>query len=484
MLTTLDIILIVIYILATVAVGIACRGKQEDVNDYFTSGGGMTGAFGVLLVGLSLAATLFSGISFLAIPSLAYSEGTKVYFNIIALPLAWPILRYFFLPRYLDKGYTQPYEVLEKSFGLSVRLAAAFMFVLLRIGWMSTLIYAPTLALIGACGLGDEWFWPLALIIGGTCTIYTALGGIRGVIITDAIQFVVIFGGIVFAVVFAVINLPGNTTELTHTLREEHLLTMPSLAWDWKDTLTIWSILLGLSVASLGNYVGDQMALQRYLSTGTVKGSIRSFSISVIGAVVILAMLITLGIAISLWYDYHPEVILPERRDMIFPFFIASVLPNGISGLMLAAILAATMSSMTSGVNALAGTITFDFRERFVKIRSKETELKFARWTSVAVGIIATVISGFVGLLGSIFDITQIITGAFLGPLIACLMYAVYKVSIRPAFVLAGIGGGVVTGWWIALGTDISRLWVAPASLLVCVACCQLGAFLGDRKST
>ena len=159
----LDLIVIVGYVALSLGVGIACRGKQEDANDYFTAGGQMRGGLQTVLVGLSIAATLFSGVSFLAYPSVIYSGGTVLLVGLLTFPLAWVTLRYWFLPRYLAVGARKPYDIIEERFGGTVRTTAASLFLMLRVGWMAALIYAPTIAIMGAWQLDADWFYQFQL---------------------------------------------------------------------------------------------------------------------------------------------------------------------------------------------------------------------------------------------------------------------------------------------------------------------------------
>jgi len=475
LLTPIDFVIIVVYLIVMIVIGIACRGRQQDANDFFTSGGTMSGTFGTILVGLSLAATLFSGISFFAYPSLAYTDGAKVLCFALGSILIWPFIRYYFLPRYLGQGFTQPYEVIERQYGVVVRLVCASLFVSLRIGWMAALIYAPTIALIGATGLRHEWFWPIAAIIGVSCSIYTAFGGIRGVIVTDAIQFVLIIGGILFMLIYALIHLLAADVDLLKILNNTGHLSAPSMSLDWQDTLSLWALIVAVPLAKLGNYIGDQMALQRYLATGEVRACIRSFTVNIIGVVLVITLLTFTGLILVVWYQTFPTPDLPEKADLIFPYFIATVLPSGVSGMLLAAILAATMSSMTSGINALAATITLDFRRHLRRADTASEELKFARRISLGIGLIATLCSGLMSSLGSIFDITQTIVGTFLGPLLACMLLSVARVSIHSRVMVVAIIVGSIAGWGVALLTDAGRLWISPTAFFSCLLLAAAG---------
>lgn len=485
MLYALDWIIIGFYLLATIAVGILCRGKQDDANDYFTAGGRLSGPVGQVLVGLSIAATLFSGISLLAYPSIVYQHGLTILWGLLTFPVAWVILKFWFLPRYFKANPGgRPYDFIEDRFGQGVRRTCATLYIMLRIGWMAALIYAPTLAIIGAGGLDEKWFWPLILTLGLSSTLYTVFGGIRGVIVTDAIQFIVIAGGIGITIAYVLFNLPdteqGPVALLSDTGRLEWL--NPSL--DPTTALTVWAVIIGVGIANLGSYLADQMSLQRYLASGNVRSAARAFSINVVSVFIVIIMLAMLGLSLALWYTTQPDGSLPEAADQIFPYFVATQLPAGAAGLLLAAIIAATMSSITSGINALAGSLTRDFLPPSVT-QSPKSQLRVARLTSLVIGVAATVAAGYVNKLGDIFSISQSLLGVFLGPLLCVAVLALIKrPRVNSVSLSIGLVAGCVAGWAIALSGyytpyAIYSLWVAPTAFVV-----TLAATIGLSKLT
>jgi SSS family transporter len=464
-----DLLIILVYLTGTVYLGIKCRGKQDTIDDYFTAGGGLRGPLATVLVGLSIAATLFSGISFLAYPSVAYSNGLGVILILIDLPIFWIIVRFWFLPRYLATKTTHPYDVIEKRFGYGVRTTASVMFVLLRIGWMATLIYAPTLIILAAAGLGQSWFWPVVLAIGLSCTAYTTLGGIRGVIVTDAIQFIIIAAGIAFVIGYIFFNIPVTLSRVFTDLASEGYLQLLDFSFNPLETFTVWTILIGILLANLSSYIADQMSLQRYLSLDSVQSASRSFAVNLTGAGIVLVLLVFVGLMLNSWYRYVADAALPETADKILPHFVATQLPSGLAGLLLAAILAATMSSMTSGINALAGSLTIDFhaRSKTGRTRSSKELLPFARYSSLAIGLIATLCAGFVGSLGSIFEIAQALLGVFLGPLLSVMFFAVTRIQVRPTALVAGMLAGCLAGWIIVFSPAISSVWTAAGAFFI-----------------
>jgi SSS family transporter len=463
--TTLDIVVIVVYMTIVIAVGLLCKGKQKDAADYFTTHGHMGSVFGSILVGMSIAATLFSGISFLAYPSVVYKHGIMLLLMLMPFPLCWIVLRYWFLPRFLSVKSNDPYGFLEVRLSKNVRNTAAIMFVLLRFGWMAALIYAPTIAIMAAARLDSHWFWPLVLIIGLTSSLYTAFGGIRGVIITDAIQFLMMIIGIAFTIGFALMKLPVPISEAVISLRENNLLSMPSFSFDPTVTFTFWTILIGMFVSNMGSYIGDQMSLQRYLATGDLKACSRSFLVNVLGVWIVLILLTAIGLTLSVWYRFVPDPNLPMKADLIFPHFVATQLPAGIAGMLLAAILAATMSSITSGINALSATFTLDFYVKIKKDTEPSQQIRIARYASFIIGLLSTLIAGCVHVLGDIFTIAQTLLGVFIGPLMACAILALLDKKVNSGAVIFAMIIGSIAGIGVIF-SPATALWVSPVAFI------------------
>jgi solute:Na+ symporter, SSS family len=207
------------------------------------------------------------------------------------------------------------------------------------------------------------------------------------------------------------------------------------------------------------------MALQRYLATREISSALRSFRINVCGVILVIGLLSGIGLTMFVFYHFHPDPTLPSEADKIYPHFIATQLPAGVSGLVLAAILAATMSAMTSGINAISSTITLDLLPRIAGPISPTQQLRFARICSSVVGIVATILAGFVHRLGTLFDLTQIILGVFAGPLLVVVVLATARSRVPSGGVIAGLIAGCIAGWCVAF-SPIASLWTAPVAAL------------------
>ncbi len=478
----IDCVIIAVYLIGTITVGILSRGKQSKADDYFTARGEMTSVFQSLVVGLSLAATLFSGISFIAYPSLIYSYGLSVLIGLTCFPIAYIVVVYWFLPKFLKSNIAHPYDIIEVNLGTHARTIAAVMYFLLRIGWMAALVYAPTIAILAAGNLDDKWFWPVVLMIGLSSTLYTTLGGIRGLIITDAIQFVVIIVGVIVTIVFIFIKLPISLGQALTTINDMGH-TKVNFTLDPAAKITFWTLTIGYLVSNLSNYTADQMSLQRYLSTGNIKSTAKSFMFNLVGATCVLVLLAVVGLSLVVWYKFVPDENMPVKVDKIFPYFVSANLPIGISGLLLAAILAATISSMTAGINALAASITYDFRSRFGKAMTPLAQLRFGKICSLTIGLVSTMAAGLVSKIGTIFDITQTLLGLFLGPLFACIVLAVMAVPINSIIMLIAVISGLSAGATVVF-SGWAPLWVSPTTFITTLAISIAGTYIfgADKK--
>lgn len=464
----IDLIIIIVYMAGIVVTGILTRGRQESSDDYFAAGGNMRGVLGSLVVGLSVAATYFSGISFVAFPSLTISEGAKVLFFFVALIPCAILVPFWFIPRYLSFASFHPYAIITARIGPKARGATSALFVLLRIGWMASLIYAPTIVLLTMLNLEPGWMWPIVLIIGLSSTFYTVFSGLRGVIITDAIQMLIILFSLLAAVIFGLSQVPFNPSAWWDQLSTQGKLALPSFSLSLSERFTIWGFIIGVSISNLATYVADQMSLQRYIATGSVKSAQRAFLCNMLGVFCVLTLLLMMGLVIAIWRAYHPDVPWPASADRAFPNFIATIFPPGLTGLIVAAILAATMSSITSGINALAGAITSDFIRPANPGAPPRFYLTVGRWVSVCIGVLSTVGAGFAARLGSLFDVSQAILGVFLGPIFGVMVLAMLNRPVSERRVLIGMVVACVIGIGIAFST-VQSIWITIIGASTCL---------------
>lgn len=473
--TLIDLLIVAAYLIGIVAVGIIYRGKQDDTSDYFTTRGGFAGFIGSVIVGLSVGATLFSGLSFVAIPSNAFTFGVTAMSGLFMWPAFYFLMRYWFLPRYLAKPQESPYDIVERRFGLPVRRTISGMFIACRVVWMSAVIYVPALLLTSGGGLGPEWFWPVVILIGASSTVYTVIGGIRGVIITDALQFLLIAGVLVATILYIVFRIPLSFAEVTAYVDSNTRLLNFNWSLSLTETMTVMAMMLGGGAQMMVYYTSDPMLLQRYLAAGNQREAASAVGTSIVSQVGVLLMLAVVGLALGAWYSLHPDPALPGNPDRVFPHFVATHMPVGFVGLIAAAILAATMSSVTSGISALSGALLNDFRSHIAA--DEKARLKHARVTSAVIGIVSTLGAGLVEHLGTLFNIMNLYYGIFLGPMMGCMICTVGRRAVNGRVLIVAMFVGCLSGMAVGYSV-IANLWVSLISCAVTLLVAYLGSLV------
>ncbi len=475
-LANLDYFIVVAYLVAVVAMGAWVGRGQTDTEDYFLAGRRMHW----LPVGISIMATLFSAISYLAYPGEIYGYGITILSMWVTFWLVAPAVLYGFMPFYHRLQVTSAYEYLEVRFDGSVRTVASALFVVVRFGWMALAIYASALALHAVTG------WPLVpviLVTGLVATAYTLMGGMRAVIWTDVAQFAVLVGGLLGAVAIVHSALDGGFAAVFRMAAAEQAAHPETfrLGFNWDPRpwarMTIWGCLLGQYVTFLSDYGADQVSVQRYLTTPNLTQMRRSFVINLLAVMVVLSGLALVGLGLWAYFQQHHDpaaagLATARKFDQIFPYFITTRFPPGLAGLMIAALLAATMSSIDSGLNSVTTAIMVDFGERFGRVRGDAAQrLRAARWITCVLGVVVTLLATVVDRLGqNIIEITNKVNNAPKGVLLGIFILGMATRRATGRGVLIGTVAGFVVAlyaefWWPA-ATRPNFLWLTLVGLL------------------
>jgi hypothetical protein len=283
------------------------------------------------------------------------------------------------------------------------------------------------------------------------------------VIVTEALHIPVIIFGIsaTIAAAWWQLSVPLGTA-LGDRARSGRI-NIFDFSIDPRAPHTVWTVVLGVSVGSLTNYIGDQMSLQRYLVTGDVRSASRSFAVNVIGVVIVVTLLTLVGLSMYVYYSHTVDPTLPTRSDEVFPHFVATRLPVGVAGLLLAALLAST--GVLSGINALAAVLTLDLHARLRTGMMAAQQVWWGRFYSLMIGLLATLTAGVVSKLGTLFELSQRILGLFAGPILSCVVVAVGGWRCTGGAMVIGM----LLGWLVGIavtGSGAAAPWVAPSSAL------------------
>ena len=464
----LDWMVIGAYVAAMLSIGWYFAKRNKTAEDYQLGGRKMKAT----AIGISLFASLLSAIGYLSGPGEMIKYGPIIISGVAAYPFIVWVVGKLIIPSFMKLHVTSGYELLEARFGLTARLLGASFFLVLRLLWMSVIIYTTTdKVLLPLTGL-DPAFKPwLCLAVGFITVIYTSAGGLRAVVFTDVAQTFILFLG-------AFLTLIVITSDLGSVgawwPREWYQNWAEPRFWFDSTKRTFAGSFLAAFIWYVCTCSSDQMAIQRYLATRDVKSARRALAVSLTTDGIVSLFLGALGLALLAYYRAHPDRIpaggtLQSSADQLFPHFIGSGLPIGISGLVVAALFSAAMSALASGLNSTSTVIVVDFVNRFgFRKGSQARQVRVNRIVSVLVGALVVTLSLFVGAArGNLIEICFRVVNLFVAPLSVLFLMAVFV----PWATSFGTIVGSLCSSVVAIGIaffqflNLDFLWIMPGSL-------------------
>jgi SSS family transporter len=481
----IDAAIIVAYLVALALVGVYFSRRQSSLETFFLARQSMTW----LPVGLSLMAALDSAIDYLMQPSATIKYGLVLLVGTSSWFLLYPWVARVTLPFYRRLNLYTAYEYLEARFDVRVRTLAAGIFIIWRLGWMATAIYVPCLAISAATG-GAIPLTPMILVLGAVVTTYTALGGVQAVIWNDVVQFGVRFGGLTAVVWIAVTAVPGHVGEIWSvasaagkTALVAPIATASGGPWAqltafFQQPINIVSIMCALLVGRMATYVGDQIMVQRLQTTKSLQDARRAFVVNAAGDAIWRFALSFVGLALFAFFQHRP---LPPdfATDRILPYFMSLTFPTGAVGLVIASIMAASLSSVDSAINSCTSVVVVDFYNRLWLGRREARAdnpgegrrlVLVSRAATVAFGLAGTVLSVNVARIGSLLEIANKLINAFTGPLFGIYLLAMFnsRATSLPTLI-AGVAGTLVS-YLVAYHSTIGFMWPSSFGLAATLA--------------
>jgi SSS family solute:Na+ symporter len=437
-----------------------------------------------LLIGVSLFATLLSTITYMSSPGESIGKGPVILTNLLAYPIIFFVVGYVLLPVYMKQKVTSAYELLEINLGVSVRLLGASLFLVLRLFWMSLLIYLTAKAIAIMIGADENYIPWIVVITSAFAVTYTSLGGLHAVVITDLMQTILLFGGTLLVIGTITVKMGGFgwfPTEWQTDIWD----TQPLFSLDPSTRITVVGSILSVLIWYICTSGGDQVSIQRFMATKDAKAARKAIGMQLmVGAIVGITLGIT-GFALLGYFQADPQLLplgmtLNENADKIFPHFIAFHLPPVVSGLVVAGQFAAAMSSIDSGVNSITAVIMTDFLDRFgYKPGSERKHVLIARGLAVGIGVVVVLGSTMIEHVpGNITAVTTKTVNLLTVPLFLLFFFALFVPFANTAGVWIGVTCSVTTAVLIAFsgpifgmndqGRDpVSFQWISPVALLV-----------------
>lgn len=466
-LNPVDMAVLGIYFALMLGLGIYFSRTNNSTDQYFLGGRNFSG----WVIGLSLVGTSISSITFLAYPGDAFKTTWLRFLPNLMLPVAVIIAAYYFLPKLRRNNSVTAYEFLEVRFGPSIRVYGAAAFLIAQLARISMILYLISLVVHSITGIEASY---CVLIAGVFVAAYTILGGIEAVVWTDVIQTIVLLLGGLFCIGVIVAEIPGGFMTIIDTALQANKLSVGEMTdnhyrpANWSLALSektaTMMILIGL-ISWLTEYSSNQNTVQRFCASKSEREARKAMFICALVSVPTWAFFMFLGTALWVFFQTFPAETASDilngraRAEEILPFFIMNYLPTGLVGLVIAAAIAAAMSSLDSSVNAIATVSTHDLYRRFLKKEHSDAHyLGFARIITGLAGLL--MIIGALTLLRTttttLQDTATILTALLAGGLLTIYLIGFFSKRCRATHIGLGILATMAfTGWTVLAGNDL-----------------------------
>ncbi len=463
--TWLDYAVVIIYLLLMVGIGLWTSRKQGSTDDYFRGGQRIPG----WAAGLSIYGTQLSAITFMSVPAKAYATNWSYFALQLTILMIIPVITNYFIPFYRKLQVTSAYEYLQKRFNYAARALSSLLYIMLQLGRLAIVLLLPSLALTLVTGVDVN----LCILIMGIITIfYTMKGGIEAVVWTDVAQVIILLGGALVCIALMVFSIDGSASDLYQTLMDENKIELINAKFSISEP-TLWVVLLGGFAINVITYGADQSVVQKYLTTKDEEGSKKSLRIGAWMALPSALIFFSIGTLLYLFYKQNPAKVnyQLESQDAIFPWFIVSELPSGVTGLLIAAIFAAAMSTLSSSMNSVTTAIITDFYRPAFPDKEEKKYLSIAKITTLIIGVIGTGLALYMAHMGisSLWDQFNTILGLFTGGLGGMFVLGIFTKRANARGAIAGLILSGLVQYYISQYTNTNLLLYAFTGLITCV---------------
>ncbi|MGX5818777.1 sodium:solute symporter [Chitinophaga lutea] len=456
----IDLLVILVYLAGMVLMGVYFSRKNKSTAQFTTASGSIPG----WALGLSLYATFLSSNTFLGVPGKAFGGNWNAFVFSLSMPLAAVIAAKYFVPFYRRSGEVSAYTHLEHRFGPWARTYAMVCFILTQLARMGSIFFGVALALQALTGLDMKTI----MIVTGLCIIvYTVLGGMEAVIWTEVLQGIVKTAGALIILGIILMDMKGGAGEIFRVGSADQKFSLGSFSMTDIGTSTFWVVLLYGFFINLNNFGMDQNYVQRYHAARSDRSAARSIWLCVYWYVPVSLAFFFIGTALYAYFQQHPEMMEAVRQqaaaernvpaasltpadygDKVLPYFMVTKVPKGLVGLIIAAILSAAMSTISSGMNSSATVFLKDIYERYINpAPGPKTEMRVLYVATTVAGIAAI---GFgMAMIGvkSVLDVWWELSGIFAGGMLGLFLLGMVSKARNVEAVLATVIGIVVILW-------------------------------------
>jgi SSS family solute:Na+ symporter len=459
-LNKLDLAIIALYLLAITLFGLRFRKRQRSLRDYFLAGRDIPW----WAISLSIVAAETSTLTIISIPGLAYDSNLTFLQVVMGYVVGRVVISFVLLPHYFRGDLYTAYQLIERRFGRGLRSLTAGLFLLTRTAAEGVRVYAVSIVVAIALGTGEVTSIAIITLL---TLIYTFEGGLAAVIWTDVVQTVIYVGGTLVGLWTILHLVPGGWSAIHAAAADVGKLQV----FDFTPSLwlpyTFWAGVIGGTFFTIASHGTDQLIVQRLLAARSQRQSMTALISS--GILILFQFALFLMVGVLLWAYYRVPSANFGKPDRIYPTFIVSRLPHGISGLLIAAILAAAMSNLSAALNALSSTSIMDFYVRFRPQADEPTRLRLSRfstfvWALLLFAIAVLSLHKVARVIEVGLQIASVAYGALLG--VFLLGVLTRKANQRGAMTGMLFGFGVELylwqwtrvpwTWWVLIGTVVT----------------------------
>ena len=457
----IDIIIFLLFTGGVVAFGCSFFKKKGTSEEFTSAGRSLPG----WVVGMSIFATYVSSISYLGYPGKAFSGDWNAFVFSLSIPIASYFAARYFVPFYRSQDSISAYSFLENRFGPWARIYASSCYLLTQIARTGSILYLLALPMNVLLG----WHIQTIIIVTSVAIVlYSMLGGMKAVIWTEAIQGIILIGGALVCMFILLFDMPGGPAQTFSIAMEDGKFSMGSFGSSLSES-TFWVCLIYGVFTNLQNYGIDQSYVQRYHTAKSEKEAKFSALFGGYLFIPVSAVLFMIGTGLYAFYKVHPGV-LPDGvgADYVFPFFIVNELPVGLTGLLIASIFAAGMSTIATSVTSSSTIILTDYYQHFRKHAGNRERMLVLKLSSVGVGVAGILVAFAFMSVQSALDAWWALASIFSGGMLGLFLLGYISRKARKFDAVLGVVCGVILVCWIVISPFVhANLAIVFGTLLI-----------------
>lgn len=460
-LNSLDLGIIAVYMAGVTLFGLHFRRTQQTLKGYFLADNSIPW----WAISLSIVAAETSTLTVISVPGLAYDGNFSFIELVIGYLIGRVLVSLLFIPHYFRGNLVTAYQLMEQRFGRRLRTLTAGIFLITRAAAEGVRVFAVAIvvriALGGILGGMSDFQRDLAAIavVTALTLVYTFEGGLRAVIWTEVLQQTIYVAGAIVGF-FTILHLvPGGWTTVHTVAGQAGKFRILDLSWNLTAKYTLWSGIIGGTFLTMATHGTDQLIVQRLLSARSEGQSKAALIMSGVAILAQFSLFLLIGTMLFVYYGLFPPAHAFTRTDTVFPTFVVAHMPHGVSGLLIAAILAAAMSNLSAALNSLSSTVIVDFYARLRPQSDEQRRIQLSRIAIVAWALILFVLALVARHGGRVIEVGLSITSVAYGALLGVFLLGVLTRSASERGAIAGMVCGIALDLYLWLFTGVSFTW-------------------------